>query len=573
MKFPYKISVQNGGSVSLSKNDYLAAGGEGTILQKGGTAYKVYHDPAKMIPVSKIEELTRLKHLKNVLGPQSVIFNTGKPVGFSMRYVTDTEFMCRLFNRNYRKNNNITPTTIVELVKNLQKTLSDIHKENILVVDFNEMNFLVDKSGYTLPYFIDVDSYQTPKHKATALMESIRDRSLNQRDPFSELSDWFSFGVVAFQLYMGIHPYKGKHPSYAPKDWSKRMDANISVYDSAVTLPNSCQDWSVIPKPHNDWFKRVFQDGERSIPPLPDQFVPVAIIQPTLITGNNSFDVHKVFTAASPISKVYYFFEVERYILCKDQVYKGNQPVAKLTKQYKNPALCAVNTIHTMHPLPVLTSQGGNTVSFFDIQTEEKIAETKSSSYMERDGLIFTTNKGKLIQNTFHEFKRGKIILSSETIGDIFEPAHKFFDGLVVQDILGQCWVSIPHKLNNSVNIHIKELDKHRVLEAKCDENVAVILSELNGKYYRSTVLFSFATVDYSIRIENDVSYDSVSLAQLGNGINVSVAGDSLVEVFKDIKKIKQVPNPPITSDMELISDGTSIQFIMKNTLYSLKLK
>lgn len=574
MKYPYKISIQGGNPISLGKNDYIAAGGEGTIMQKGGLAFKIYHDPSKMIPVSKIEELTRLKHLTNVLGPQAVVYHSSKPIGFSMRFVSDTEFMCRLFNRNYRKDNNVTPALIVDLVKNLQKTLIEIHKQNILVVDFNEMNFLVDKSGYTLPYFIDVDSYQTPKHKATALMESIRDRSLNQRDPFSELSDWFSFGIVAFQLYMGIHPYKGKHPSFAPKDWSKRMDANISVYDPAVTLPGSCQDWSVIPKPHNEWFKRVFKEGERSIPPMPDQFIPVTIVQPTIISGNDSFEVKKLFTADSPIRKVFYcFYNNVRYVLCTDRMYKGNQVIGRLTRDYKKVGLCRVKTIFPQAPAPILVSQDGHTIMFYNISNEQKIGETNSSSFMEREGLLYSLNKGKLIETFFHEYKKDHYIQSSNSIAEIFEPAHKFFDGIVVQDIIGQCWAAVPHQPGKCVNIHIKELDKHRVLEAKSSDSTAIFLSEKNGSYYRSTVVFDYPKLEYTIRIEKDVSYDAVSLICLGNGINVSIVGDTTVEIFKDISKIKQVPNPPISSEVELVTDGSTVQFVLKKNLYQMTLK
>jgi hypothetical protein len=158
-------------------------------------------------------------------------------------------------------------------------------------------------------------------------------------------------------------------------------------------------------------------------------------------------------------------------------------------------------------------------------------------------------------------------------VAQIFAPAHKFFDGLVVQDIIGQCWVAIPHLLGKCVNMHISELDNHRILEAKSCDDAAVFLSEKNGKYYRSTISFNFSKLEYAIRIDKDVSYDSVSLISLGNGIKASVIGDSMVEVFKDVSKIKQIPNPPISSELELVTDYNTVQFILKKNLYSMKLK
>lgn len=308
MKFPFKILLKNGGTESLDKNSYVAAGGEGTILQKGSVAYKIYHDAAKMIPVSKIQELQILKTFPNVLGPQDIILDSHSkdPIGFTMRYIQDTEFICRLFNKNFRTDNDITPDMIVELVKNLQKTLIEVHKNKILVVDFNEMNFLTDKKTYLTPIYIDVDSYQTPTHRATAIMESIRDR-LVKNNQWTEMSDWYSFGIVAFQLYMGIHPYKGTHPKYSPKEWFKRIEDSISAFNKDVTLPASCQDWSVIPKPHLDWFKRVFEGKERSVPPMPDQTIVVALMKPQMILGNNQFEINLIKDFGETIKSVYFF--------------------------------------------------------------------------------------------------------------------------------------------------------------------------------------------------------------------------------------------------------------------------
>ena len=39
--------------ISLTQKDYLAAGGEGCVYVKGKKAFKVYHDPAKMIQIGR----------------------------------------------------------------------------------------------------------------------------------------------------------------------------------------------------------------------------------------------------------------------------------------------------------------------------------------------------------------------------------------------------------------------------------------------------------------------------------------------------------------------------------------
>lgn len=75
MNFPYKIIVQGKGPETLNKQDYIAAGGEGTVCRLHSTAFKVYHDPARMIPLPKIRELAPLARFGNVLGPREVLLD------------------------------------------------------------------------------------------------------------------------------------------------------------------------------------------------------------------------------------------------------------------------------------------------------------------------------------------------------------------------------------------------------------------------------------------------------------------------------------------------------------------
>src|SRR6478736_593639 len=193
----------NGKNLMLKQSDYKAAGGEGVVYVKNGNAYKIYHDASKMIAVGKIQELSALT-MPNILGPKDIIYHNNTPVGFVMRYVSDTEFLCKLFTKGFRDKMGVTPDQINHLVKGMQDTLHEIHNKNILVVDYNEMNFLVNR-GFDTVYNIDVDSYQTPSYRATAIMESIRDRKVKS-GKFTKESDWFSFATVAFQMYMGTHP-------------------------------------------------------------------------------------------------------------------------------------------------------------------------------------------------------------------------------------------------------------------------------------------------------------------------------------------------------------------------------
>src|SRR5262249_20853743 len=156
--------------------------------------------------------------------PQAILLDAkNRPIGYTMGRIRDAHVLCQLFNRAFRERKGITPEAMVMLVQKLREGVQHVHENGILIVDLNEMNFLLD-SALREVLFIDVDSYQTPGFPAAALMDSVRDRHALR---FSEATDWFSFGIVSFQMFTGIHPYRGKHPTVA--DLEARMRGNISV--------------------------------------------------------------------------------------------------------------------------------------------------------------------------------------------------------------------------------------------------------------------------------------------------------------------------------------------------------
>ena len=565
MDLPITVVVKGKGKQILDKNSYVAAGGEGTVYQVGGTAYKIYHEPKKMIPIDKIKELQVLSHLANVLGPRDILLDTmNQPIGFTMPYILNTEFITRLFNKNFKNDNAITPNMIVELIKIMQNTMSEIHKCGIIVVDFNEMNSLTTNKFDNI-FFIDVDSYQTPSFKATALMESVRDR-IGPKGQFSEKTDWFSFAIVAFQMYMTYHPYqKGKYADYKPKDWSLRMDKNISIFHPDVVLADIWKDFSVIPAPHMAWFKEVFHNGVRSAPPLPDGAFIVGPAQPILITGNESFVVTKIFDYPDPIIG-YYFLNGIMYILTKKAIFSGTRKLKDISHM---PKALSMATVPGIEPILVVKSEGS--VSFEDI-SGNPISTISVQQAMHYNGNIYSIHNNRMIENSF-VYSGKKILHIPKPICNIFGSATKLYNGAAVQDILGKCWVAIPYQPGKCFNGPISELDGLRVIDAKFEHHVLMVIAEKSGQYNRYTICFDETMSKYTCRIEDNVNSTVISFTCLNNSICVHLVDDDSIELFRTNDKVKTVKNPPITTNMRLVNDSTGIIFINKNGLYSLKLK
>lgn len=550
-----KIEV-NKTIVTLDDNkDYKASGGQAVIYVKADTAYKIYHDPADMIPEAKILELNKLNK-KNILSPKAVIYNLSKdPIGFTMDYIDGTEFLCQIFTKTFRQDRGVTNQQIVDLVKMMQESLEYIHSTHILVVDYNEMNFLLSKTFDTV-FHIDVDSWQTPKFKAPVIMESIRDRTSKT---YTELTDWFSWAVVSFQMYIGIHPYKGVHPKFKPAEWSKRMDQGISVFDKAVTLPDTCQPLSSIPKKHLEWYKAVFMKNERSIPPYADDIVVTAAIT-QIIGSKGDFIIKLEYEVKEPIKGIFHF-HYDGYLVSTKHIYDDHGCIY----DYKG---VTVGMCDCFNESPVVAEFSGSKIEFYSLK-HDLLDTMEAEDMMGYNGFIYSINNRKLIQNSFERF--GKIIHGTKEVCNLGS-SYKVFRGVIVQDIFRTCWLAIPFEKDACINIHVDQLDGHRIIDARYDRGFCIIISEFKGKYIKSTMVFAKDHTGHVLKQEEINGFYPVNFTVLSNGLCIAI-DDEKLSIFnaKGGKEIRS--NLPFDVSMRLFNDGSRVLFVDGNKLYSVTMK
>lgn len=177
-----------------------------------------------------------------------------------------------------------------------ERILKDIEILKRLIVDLNELNILVKDTTFDDVYFIDVDSYQTKSFPATAIMDSIRDRHATS---YTNNTDWFSYGILSFQLFTGIHPFKGKHNKYSLLD--DRMLHNISVFNKEVSIPPIVSLTS-IPQVYKDWYIALFEEGKRLGPPSGVATVAVRTTT-SAIKGKGIIKVTELYSFDSDVSQ------------------------------------------------------------------------------------------------------------------------------------------------------------------------------------------------------------------------------------------------------------------------------
>lgn len=555
-----KVKIKKG-IFELTEKEYKAAGGQAAVYCLGDTAFKIYHDPSRMISEAKIQELSVLTD-PQILGPREVVYDAKNsiPIGFTMPYVDGTEFLCKIFTRGFRDDNGISHRDVAELVVKMQKLLEYIHSCKILVVDYNEMNHLL-AADFKNVFHIDVDSWQTKSFPADAIMESIRDHKI-KKGHFTELSDWFSFAVVTFQMYIGIHPYKGYHPKFDPKDWIKRMDLGISVFDKDVQLPPPCQDFSVIPKKHLDWYKDIFVKNDRSIPPYPDAIL-ISATGGKIVSSKGKFVVEFVHKYDSPIKKMY-FFDGKRYLITGDGIYLNENQVTKFEKSADKASyfLCDVYAED-----PIIGRYSKGNLSFFDL-SKKHIETVPTEGAFQANGLIYSIKNGEIVQHSFERL--GNLIRVTKTVSSLC-PSFKVFPGVVVQDDFMTCHLAIPFKRDLCANIHVKELDGHRIIEAECHGRVCVIVGEKNGDYYRYVICFDeHFTQNYTYWSEK-ADLEEINFVSLPNGLYI-LANNTNVLLFSNTANKKEFLNAPINASTKLFNENMTVLSVDGAMLYKVRM-
>jgi len=554
------LQIENMGRITLTDKNYVAAGGEASVYVKDRTAFKIYHSQSKMIPLPKIQELGKLTS-KNVLKPKSVIRNkNNKPIGYTMRYIKRSHPLCKLFTKGFKRKNKLGNTDIVQLVKEIHSTISQIHSNGCLIVDLNELNLLVS-SKFDIPYFIDVDSYQTPSYKATAIMESVRDR-LVKNNQFTELSDWFSFAILAFQLYIGIHPYRGRHPDYKAADWGKRMDDGVSVFDSDTTLPRVCNDFSVIPVKQREWFEALFVRNERSIPPFVDVVAPVIAVPATYLGGTADFEIEEIWKMEQKVLSVFNFMGVD-YMVGEENVFKEKAVLPSCIKDYQT-ELCESSDM-----TPIVCKLKDDLLTFETIGRTE-VGKINATKMMYKDGAIYSTWDCYLTENTFDRIGQ-KVFHKTRVAANISDLSTKVFDGVVFQDLLGKCYVTLPYEKGKCLTVPVKELDGYRILEARSESNICGVMAERKGVYYRFVLVFNDNFSSYTVTRADNVTYGPINFTVLPNGVCIMVV-DSDVQVFKG-DHLRVINDPPFDASTRLSNSSGKVYFVDNNKVYSVKMK
>ncbi|MEZ4437579.1 MAG: hypothetical protein R3B72_00700 [Polyangiaceae bacterium] len=527
-----KIWIDGDGAASLPKSTFVAQGGEGSVYRLGDRAIKIYLDPGRHLLAEKLVALSSI-HDVRVVAPRALVRRrqNGSPLGYTMRFVTQAEPLCRFFTRSYKEQLGIAPEDCLPIAEGLAARIRSVHAAGALVVDANDTNFLVGPASREV-FAIDVDSYQTPGHPATAIATSIADPRLARTNRFDEGSDWFAFAVLAFQLFTGLHPYKGKHPRVAGAD--ERKARRISAFDPEVRWPRATYPVDVIPAGLAAWLRAVLGGDLRSAPPR--DFGAAASLATTsgasVGVATAAIARHRLFEVGAPIRRlvdggVSLWTLTDREVQ-RDGVTLGAIPAGALRAEL------------------LLGKNGRAALVWLDPQGRMKLEgiggpvlpiELHGDALTNVEGRVLL-HRGERLWELRLEEAGGSLVVGTRLVASVLPHATKLGEGVAVQSLLGATYVSLFPQPGRHEQVHVTELDGREVIAARASGRVASLVVKGRAGLERGLLRVAPGTGGgggYDLTLEPAESADPLPLVALASGVVVRVTDAGDLEIFRPV--------------------------------------
>jgi serine/threonine protein kinase len=565
------VYTSNGKAVKLDDTKPLGCGGEGVVFLKGGLTYKKFHDPANMIPILKMKELSALSGT-NVIVPLETIHDIkgGPAVGFTSEYVKNAQSMAKFFTNGFRIKNSITPEMTVTLAENFIKMVKLVHSNSILVVDMNEFNFLVSESDLVTPWGIDTSSYQTPSFPATAIMPHVMDWGTTG---FTEFSDWFSAGILLCQLFIGEHPFKGEHSKFSKNDFRGRQLAHLSIFNPAVKVRKNVRPFSLIPSQFMNWFVAMFEKGMRCLPPDTAGAFSVETIQTQTISGCGVFVITLIEEYDGNI--IWYKNVFGRNVCLTDtHIYIDKTKI----KSNGLPKLDIIFSPISITPIAINIDAGESMsnigiVKIVNINTNTPVigVTLKAVDKFVLGNRLYLISEDKLIEVVVKEIGTNIVTAISNT-WSINGIGSEVFDGVIYSPLMGKPYLTIPYDEKKCSTISIPELDGYRIIDGKYENGICIFIAmSKNGEYNRIILSFNLEHTFYEYTIENNVAAIDINFTVLDNGIVILFDDSDNILLFNKgkIDDRKQIVDPNMNVGYTLCRAGNNVRMFSGNKLLS----
>jgi len=573
LKGNLKATLDGRGLVTIRESDHLATGGGGTVYRLGDTAIKILHDPHDL-NVDVIRIMARLSH-PHILFPKLVFDERGQnPIGVWMRF-SHGEPLSRVFTNDWRSRAGFEDKHAHILVDRIFGVANFAHKEDFWLVDFNELGMGVIfnrmRGDDTAPDVYDVDPwvYKGRVPATVKVMPSIQD----PHNSVGIKADIFALAINAFQVYTGIHPYKGGLDGYKPNEMQRRMKENKSVFEPGIRLNTAVRNFSCIPPRLLGWFEGVFQNGERSVPPSPFEkggVAKTARAQRVIVTATGTLIYEKLFADALDYAT--------RVYRCGVALLRSGKMIDLATKKQ-----IAKVTSHEAEVVDVQTgwviydkSENDFKFKYVDrtsLQEQQLPLTLKGYGVVTYESRMFLVTDQGLTELTLRVFSARAILTPGQNWG-VMVNSTRWFDGVGVMDAMGAMFLIAPFGTNAVAQVRVKELDGLRIVNAKAGNRFVVLITvDKNGDYQKIELTFDKDYKTYQVwQAQSDIA--ELNMALLPKGVGATIVRDGELVIFVPTNgTVNKVSDKDVTTTMILGNWGDRVVYTRDGAVWSIRMK
>ncbi len=569
-----QVTLEGRGMLTLNPADHMATGGEASIYRRGNTVIKLYKQPDRLQRDGMMDRVRRLCAFRHqfVVAPQGFVLNSnGTPIGLYLDFV-DGEALSRVFTNDFRLKYRFGDREASLLVDRMFQVMAFAHGQRAIMIDPNELNWTtVLGSDGRNPRILDVDSWTVDGRIPSTywVMPSIRDWHSKQIGPET---DRFALAVVTFQVYTGIHPYKGTLAGYKPMDLTKRMQNQASVFAKGVRLNTAVRDFGCIPGPLYDWYRATFETGDRSEPPSPfarGLSAPSGRVRiaRTMVTSAGTLRYEKLFEAAGD--------PTIRCFPCGTVRLRSGRLIDLATQRVIAPASTDNCEVIRADQGWIVAEQLGSTPRFTFVNGTSLVPEPLGlrvpGQLVRSENRLFLANERGLTELVLRHFASTMLTLGN-TWGAMFN-STRWLDGVGVQDAFGATYLILPFGDDACAQVRVRELDGLRPVAARAGNRfVALVCVDKTGAYTRFELSFDRAYRTYTVQ-QGSADSPELNMAVLPRGVAATIVHDGELVVFVPSSgTVNRVPDKDVSTDMLLYNWGDRVIFLRHNAVWSVRM-
>ena len=196
-----------------------------------------------------------------------------------------------------------------------------------------------------------------------------------------------------------------------------------------------------------------------------------------------------------------------------------------------------------------------------------------------KDNVLYIVGNGLITPMKVNEIG-SKCILSVGTAWNIPRQSSKVYDGVVTAVMFGKNYAFIPVTKGN-IDIcaiqYIPEIDNKKVVYARCEKNVLVVVVSHNNQYDRLIIRFNDKFDAYTVRTDEDIDYPYINFTVLDKGVCVMMNENAELELFHAdmnsaaVKKL--TGGKDLANTMILFTDGLNVMYYEKNKIFKISMK